>query len=100
VVGCYRVGSRVAVFAPGGQSTRRVRIVRVVHFGLGVLRVLRVFLSAFVSIQLASGFWWKVVWRTVRQDVTDSPRGMSCLQTVRGRGTNRPRVEVPVGSFC
>jgi hypothetical protein len=72
----------------------------VVHFGPGVLRVLRVFLSAFVSIQLASGFWWKVVWRTVHHDVADSPRGTSCWQTVRGRGTDRPRVEVPVGLFC
>jgi hypothetical protein len=43
-------------------------------FGLSVLRVLRVFLSAFVSIRLASGFWWKVVWRTVRMDVADRPR--------------------------
>jgi hypothetical protein len=100
VVGCSRVGSRAAVFASGGQSARRVRTVRVVHFGPGALRVLRVFLSAFVSIRLASGFWWKVVWRTVRPDVTDSPRGTSCSRTVRGRDTDRPRVEVPVGSFC
>jgi hypothetical protein len=69
-------------------------------FRPGVLRVLRVFLSAFVLIRLASGFWWKVVWRTVRRDVADSPRGTSCSRTVRGRGTDRPRVEVPVGSFC
>jgi hypothetical protein len=31
----------------------------------GVLRVRRVFLSAFVLIRLASGFWWEVVWQTV-----------------------------------
>jgi hypothetical protein len=66
-------------------------------FGPSVLRVLRVFLSAFVSIRLASGFWWESAWRTVRPDVTDCPRGTGCS---RGRGTDRPRVEVPVGSFC
>jgi hypothetical protein len=66
----------------------------------GVLRVLRVFLSAFVLIRLASGFWWKVVWRTVNRDVVDSPRDTSFSRTVRERGTDRPRVEVPVGSFC
>jgi hypothetical protein len=69
-------------------------------FGLGVLRVLLVFLSVFVSIRLASGFWWKLVWQTVRPDVADSPRGTSCSRTVRGRGTDRPHVEVSVGSFC
>jgi hypothetical protein len=74
-----------------------VRTVRVVHFGPGVLHV---FFSAFVSIRLASGFWWKVVWRTVRPDVADSPRGTSCSWTVRGRGTDRSHVKVPVGSFC
>jgi hypothetical protein len=57
-------------------------------------------LEYFVSIQLASGFWWEGVWRTVRPDITDCPRGMSCSRTVRGSGTNRPRVDVPVGSFC
>jgi hypothetical protein len=65
-----------------------------------VLRVLRMFLSAVVLIRLASGFWWKAVWRTAGRDVADSPRGTSCLRTVQGRGTDRPRVEVPVGSFC
>jgi hypothetical protein len=30
----------------------------------------------------------------------DCPRSTSCSRTVRGRGTDRPRVEVPVGSFC
>jgi hypothetical protein len=60
-------------------------------------QVFFVFLSTFVSIRLASGFWWKVVWRTVRQDVVDSPRGTSCSRTVRGRGTDRPRVEVSTG---
>jgi hypothetical protein len=69
-------------------------------FGPGVLRVLRVFLSAFFSIWLGSGFWWKEVWQTARRDVADSPRGTSCSRTVRGRGTDRPREEVPVGLFC
>jgi hypothetical protein len=69
-------------------------------FGPGVLRVLRLFLSAFVSIRLASGFWWKEVWWTVRPDIADSPRGTSCSRTVRGRGTDRLRVEVLAGSFC
>jgi hypothetical protein len=66
----------------------------------GVLGVHRVFLSALVSIRLASCFSPKGVWRTVRPDVADCPRGTSCSQTVRGRGTDRPHVEVPVGSFC
>jgi hypothetical protein len=98
VVRCSRVGFRAAVFAPGGQSARRVRTVRVVLFGPGVLGVLRMFLRSFVSIRLASGFWWKVVWWIVCQDVADSSRGTSCSRTVRGRGTDRPRVAV--GSFC
>jgi hypothetical protein len=66
----------------------------------GVLRVFRVFLSVVILIRLANGFWWKAVWRTIRRDVADSPRGTSCSRTVRGCGTDRPRVEVPVGSFC
>jgi hypothetical protein len=69
-------------------------------FGPSVLRVLRVFMSAFVLIRLASGFWWKVVWRTVRPDVMDSLRGTSCSRAVRGRDTDHPHVEVSVGSFC
>jgi hypothetical protein len=69
-------------------------------FDPGVLRVLRVFLSAFVSIWLASGFWWEGVWWTIRPNVAVCPRGTSCSQTVRGRGMDRPCVEVPVGSFC
>jgi hypothetical protein len=66
----------------------------------GDLRVRRVFLSALVSIRLASCFWPQGVWQTVRPDVTDCPCVTSCSRTVRGRGTDRPRVEVPVGSFC
>jgi hypothetical protein len=69
-------------------------------FGPGVLRVLLVFMSAFVSIRLASGFCWEGVWRTVRPDVADCPRDTSCSRTVRGRGTDRPGVEVPVRLFC
>jgi hypothetical protein len=48
----------------------------------GVLRVSRVFLSVFVSIRLASYFWSVGVWRTVRLDVADRPRGTSCSRTV------------------
>jgi hypothetical protein len=84
---CSRAGLHLADRPHGG-------------FFPGVLGILRVFLSAFVLIRLDSSFWWKVVWRTVRRDVADSPRGMSCSRTVQGRGTDRPRVEVPVGSFC
>jgi hypothetical protein len=87
------------LFAPRGLSAWWVRTVHVEPFGAGVLRVLRMFLSAFVSIQLASGFWWEGVWRTVRPDIADCPRGTSCSRTVRGCGTDHPRVEVPVGSF-
>jgi hypothetical protein len=94
VVGCSRVGFRAAVPAP----VRTLRTVRVVGadrprggFYPGVLCILRVFLSAVVLIRLASG-----VWRTVRRDVADSPRDTSCSRTVRGRGTDRLRVEVPV----
>jgi hypothetical protein len=64
-----------------------------------VLRILRVFLSAFILIRLASGFWWKVIWRTVRRDIANSPRDTSSSRTIQGRGTDRPHVEVPVGSF-
>jgi hypothetical protein len=103
VVGCSRVGFRAAVPAPV-RTSRTVRVVGADRprggFCLGVLRVLRVFLSAVVLIRLASGFWWKAVWRIVRRDVADSPRDTSCSRTVRGRGTDRPCVEVPVGSFC
>jgi hypothetical protein len=88
------------LFAPRGLSVWWVRTVHVKPFGPGVLRVPRVFLSAFVSIRLASGFWWEGVWRTVRPDVTDCLRGMSCSQTVRGHGTEHSRDKVPVGSFC
>jgi hypothetical protein len=65
----------------------------------GVLRVRCVFLSVFISIRLASGFWPGGVWRTVRPDVADRPRGTSCSRTVRGRGTDRSCVGVRVGSF-
>jgi hypothetical protein len=69
VVGCSRVGFRAAVPAPV-RTSRTVRVVGADRprggFCLGVLRVLRVFLSAVVLIRLASGFWWKAVWRTVR----------------------------------
>jgi hypothetical protein len=77
-----------------------VRTVRVEPFSPSVLCVLRLFLSAFVSIRLATGFWWEGVWRTVRPDVADCPCGTSCSQTILGRGTDRLRVEVVVGSFC
>jgi hypothetical protein len=85
-------------------TSRTVRVVGADRprgeFFPGVLRVLRVFLSAFVLIRLASGFWWKVLWRTVHRDVVDSPRDTSCSWIVRRRGTDRLRVEVPVGSSC
>jgi hypothetical protein len=87
-------------FAPRRLSAWWVWTIRVEPFGPSVLCVLRVFLSAFVSIQLASSFWWEGVWRTVRPDVVDCPRGTSCSRTVRGRGTDRPHVKVPVGLFC
>jgi hypothetical protein len=54
--------------------------------GLGVLRVLCVFLSAIVSIQLASGFWWEGVWQTVRSDVADCPRTWYGPSACRGAG--------------
>jgi hypothetical protein len=93
--GCYsRVCSHLADCRVVGADCPRGA------FGPGVLRVLCVFLSAFVSIRLSSGFWWEGVWRTVRPDVTDCPRGTNCSRTVRGRGTDRPRVEVLVGSSC
>jgi hypothetical protein len=88
------------LFALRGPSAWWVRTVHVERFCPGVLRVLRVFLSAFVLIRLASGFWWEVVWRTVRPDVADSPRDTSCSRTVRERGTDRPCEDVLVGSFC
>jgi hypothetical protein len=103
VVGCSRVSFWVAVPAPIRTSrTVRVAVADRPHGGFipGVLRVLHVFLSAVALIRLASGFWWKAVWRTVCREVADSPRGTSCSWTIRGRGTDRPRVEVPVGSFC
>jgi hypothetical protein len=52
------------LFAPRVPSAWWVQTGRVDTFGRGVLHVLRVFLSVFVSIRLARGFWWKVVWRT------------------------------------
>jgi hypothetical protein len=39
-------------------------------------------------------------WLLVESGLADGPRGTSCSRTVRGRGTDRPRVEEPVGSFC
>jgi hypothetical protein len=102
VVGCSRVGFRAAVPAPVCTS-RTVRVVGADRprggFSPDVLRFLHVFLSAFVLIRLASGFWWKVVWRTVRRDVADSPRNTSCSRIVRGRSTDHPRVELLVGLF-
>jgi hypothetical protein len=38
--------------------------------------------------------------RTVRLGIADSPRGTSCSRTVRGPGTDRPRVGVLVWLFC
>jgi hypothetical protein len=65
-----------------------VRTVRVEPFGPSVLRVLHVFLNAFVSIRLASGFWWEGVWWTVRLDVhellADRPRTWYGPSTCRG----------------
>jgi hypothetical protein len=59
-------------------------------FGPGVLRVLRVFLSTFVLIRLASGFWWKVfggqsAWtsRTVRAARVACGPSEDVVQTVR-----------------
>jgi hypothetical protein len=66
----------------------------------GVLHVRRMFLSTLVSIRMASCFCPEGVWRTIRPDVADCPCGTSCSRTVQGRGTDRLRVEVLVGSFC
>jgi hypothetical protein len=66
----------------------------------GVLRVRRVFLSAFILIGLASCFWPEGVWRTARLGVADRPRGTSCSRTVRGPGVDRPLFEVRFWRFC
>jgi hypothetical protein len=45
--------------------------------------VLRVFLSAFILIRLASGVWWKVVWRTVRATQVAHGPSEDVVRTVR-----------------
>jgi hypothetical protein len=65
-----------------------------------VLRVRRVFLSAFVSIRLASCSWLEVVSRTVRLDVADRPRGTSCSRTVQGQGVDHMFFRVCYRRFC
>jgi hypothetical protein len=49
---------------------------------------------------LASCFWPGGVWRTVRLDVADRPRGTSFSRIVCGRGSDHLCVGVRVGAFC
>jgi hypothetical protein len=103
VVGSSRSCSRPAV--PVSVCTRRtVRLVGADSLRgaswPGVLCVHRVFLSVFVSIRLASCFWLGRVWRTIRLDAADCPRGTSCSRTVRVQGTDRPQFEVCFWWFC
>jgi hypothetical protein len=44
--------------------------------------VLCKYLSSFLSIRLASSFWMRGVWRTVRPEGANRPRGTSCSRTV------------------
>jgi hypothetical protein len=81
---CSRVSSRAAVPAPV-RTWRTVRLVGADRLRGAcwprVLRVCRVFLSACVSIRLASCFWSGDVWRTVRLDVVDRPHGTRSVVT-------------------
>jgi hypothetical protein len=55
-------------------------------------RVLRVFLFAFLLIHLARCFWLHKVWRTVREERPDNPRGADGLQVEDGRSIIRGAV--------
>jgi hypothetical protein len=55
---------------------------------LGVLRVRRLFLRAFLSIHFPSRLQLQGVWRTIRLGSTDNPRGRFWLRTVRGASTD------------
>jgi hypothetical protein len=53
-----------------------------------------VFLCAFFSTCFPAVFGWRSVWRTVRQGVADSPRGVLFLRTVCGVSTDGPLLRV------
>jgi hypothetical protein len=97
---CSRFVARAALFVPGGQSAFRLRdSPRGVRW-LGVLRVRRLFLRAFLLIYFPSRIQLQGVWRTVRLGSAESPRGGCWSRTVRGASTDGPLLLVQYWRFA